>query len=89
MQKFAEISTLGGRAPCRGGGSLTISCRGGLCEKTGSWGLLEVGRRVEGEGSLLFLAEEAFVNKREGRETWGSAGGEQRRQGGRKEADFI
>ena len=54
-----KLGILGGRAPCRGGGSLTISCREGLCRKTGSWGYLEVGRCVEGGAPLLFLAEEA------------------------------
>ena len=29
LRKNAEESVLGGRAPCRRGGSLTISCRGG------------------------------------------------------------
>ena len=44
--------SLGGRASGRGGGSLTISCRGNLCGKTGREVVLEVGRRVEGGGSL-------------------------------------
>ena len=50
IEKGAGKSTLGGRAPCRGRGSLTISCRGGAGGdvRCSGWGPGMKGR-VEGE----------------------------------------